>query len=256
MLSLFFLYLCAMSKIIFLEETDSTNTYLQKMIAAGDDLPNATTLWVHSQSAGRGQRGNSWESSPGKNLTFSMLMYPGQVDVSRQFVVSEAVAVAIAEVLRYSMPGHDISVKWPNDIYAGNKKIAGILIENSLSDRRIARTVAGIGVNVNQQLFLSDAPNPVSMRQLLGTDTPLEPLLLRFVEAVEENFRNLDSPRLHERYMAMLWRGNGFHPYADAADGSCFNARIAAVEPSGHIVLEKDNGTECRFAFKEVVALL
>lgn len=245
-----------MTKIITLEQAASTNTYLKELAAKTPGLENATTVWAKEQTAGRGQRGNSWESAPGLNLTFSMLIYPDAVDVSRQFIVSEAVAVAVAEVVQRHLPENKVEVKWPNDIYVGNRKIAGILIENSLNGRMIERSVAGIGVNINQREFVSDAPNPVSVFQITGTETPLQPLLGEMVAAVGSNFRAIHSPELHERYMSALWRGKGMHPYRDSATGEEFRASIDAVEPSGLLHLRGEDGAIRRYSFKEVVAIL
>ncbi|MDE6431375.1 MAG: biotin--[acetyl-CoA-carboxylase] ligase, partial [Duncaniella sp.] len=115
------------------------------------------------QTAGRGQRGNSWESAPGKNITMSILLRPEGLHPSRQFVISRAVSLAITGVLRRYMPASAVRVKWPNDIYVDDRKICGILIENVISSASIRQSVVGIGINVNQRRFLSDAPNPVSM---------------------------------------------------------------------------------------------
>ncbi|MCI9608415.1 MAG: biotin--[acetyl-CoA-carboxylase] ligase [Muribaculaceae bacterium] len=248
-----------MSRIITLETTGSTNTYLKNLIAQSPaPLPDITIVSARTQTAGRGQRGNSWESEPGKNLTLSALLYPAMLDVSAQFAVSEAVAVAVADTLQQYLPANKVQVKWPNDIYVDNRKICGILIENSLSGRCIERSIAGIGINANQTIFRSDAPNPVSLAQLTGTQFSLDSILSSLIAALERFHSLLLSrdPGLHSRYMSLLWRGSGFHPYLDPATARRFSARIISVEPSGHIILEDTNGSRLSFAFKEVVAIL
>ena len=153
--------------IIELESVPSTNTWAKEH---AEELHHADIVLTHDQTAGRGQRGNSWEAEPGMNLTFSLCLEPSSILPSEQFLLSEAVALgvadAVAQALGLDTQQEEITVKWPNDIYAGNRKIAGILIEHSIRGNRIAKSIAGIGLNVNQRLFRSDAPNPVSMHQL------------------------------------------------------------------------------------------
>ena len=144
-----------MPRYILLHETSSTNSYLSRMASI---LPSGTVIYTNSQTSGRGQRGNSWEAEPGKNLTFSMLVKQPAVVPSKQFRISEAVSLAVVEWLSQYSDG--FSVKWPNDIYYNDKKICGILIEHVLCGNAIVHTIVGVGINVNQQHFLSDAPNP------------------------------------------------------------------------------------------------
>ena len=148
-----------------LAETDSTNTYLQQL-DADRHLPEGYIAYTDTQRAGRGQRGNSWESQPGKNLTFSLLLRPEHIPANQQFLLSQAVSLAATDVLNRYASG--FSIKWPNDIYWEDKKIAGILIENVLSGSTFARSIVGIGLNINQERFISDAPNPVSLFQITG----------------------------------------------------------------------------------------
>lgn len=151
-----------------LESVDSTNNYAKANAAS---LPSPTMVVAREQTAGRGQRGNSWESEPGANLTFSVFVRLPEFPARRQFAVSEAVALAVADTL--GVFGVQAKVKWPNDIYVGDRKICGILIEHALMGAELMHTVIGVGINVNQKRFLSPAPNPVSMRQLLGKETPV-----------------------------------------------------------------------------------
>ena len=152
---------------IHLESIRSTNTYLAQN---AEGAVHGTVVYADCQTAGRGQRGNSWESADFKNITMSMLLRPANVKPSCQFWLSEAVALAVVHTLdRYIDNG--VSIKWPNDIYWNDRKICGILVEHSLSGGKIDHTIAGIGLNINQEKFLSDAPNPVSLRQIIGCDT-------------------------------------------------------------------------------------
>lgn len=241
---------------IFLEETDSTNRWASEHCR---ELENMTYVEAAAQTAGRGQRGNSWESEPGKNLTFSVMFRPDSFAARRQFVISEAVALAIVETLAHFRI--DASVKWPNDIYVGDRKICGILIEHSVLGMEIAHTVIGAGLNVNQTVFLSDAPNPTSMAAAADTafslDEVREELCMRLESHLSQLAEEGGQELTHQEYMRNLWRGDGaFHDFQDAASGEIFKARICDVRPEGYLVLE-DIGEACRrYAFKEVRFIL
>jgi BirA family biotin operon repressor/biotin-[acetyl-CoA-carboxylase] ligase len=233
---------------INLPEVGSTNTWLRENLAS---LPHATVVTATNQTAGRGQRGNSWESAPGKNLTFSLLLRPEGFPAANQFYISEAVALGIAGVLQEMLPDRDVAVKWPNDIYVGDKKICGILIENSLMGTDISHSIAGIGINVNQQQFLSDAPNPVSLYQLTECEYPLEPLLHDVVGNIL-NLLNEDPEKLHQAYLDTLYRPDKAR-YRDASTGQEFDAAIHAIAPNGMLTLRDLADDALRtYAFKEV----
>ena len=243
-----------MLSIVRLPEVASTNSYLK------DNLHNAvhgTVVVTDCQTAGRGQRGNSWEAEPGKNLTFSIMLQPA-IAANCQFSVSEAVSVAIVNVLRRYLTHPDrVTVKWPNDIYVSDSKICGILIENSLTGSVVGRSIAGIGINVNQRVFLSNAPNPVSMATVAGIDFPLQSLLEEFCTEILEMFP-LDSERcarIHDVYLSVLWRADGFYPYREPG-GEPFMARIVDIAPTGILSLQREDSTVSRYAFKEVSAII
>lgn len=255
-----------------LGETASTNSWLK---ANAEGRPHGLTIYTHCQSAGRGQRGNSWEAEPGKNLTFSMLLRPEWLGARQQFALSQAVCcgVALTLVRRLEDAGADASqvkVKWPNDVYYGDRKIAGILIENTVAPAGdIALSVAGVGVNINQTVFRSDAPNPVSLRQVTGADTPLEPLLEEMASQIltlTEWLRTEEGRRdMATLYSELLYRADG-RPYRffipsdqslpvgvvpGGADAR-FEAMIAGVEPDGALKLLHPDGTVTRHLFKEI----
>ena len=152
---------------IALEETDSTNRYISQLCnELQESVAELTTVTAEFQTAGKGQRGNTWEAERGKNLLFSFVLYPTFLEARRQFILSQIVSLSIKEELdRWS---DEITIKWPNDIYWRDKKICGILIENDLSGHFIGRSISGIGININQNEFHSDAPNPVSQKQNTG----------------------------------------------------------------------------------------
>ena len=222
-------------------------------------LPSGTVIHTSNQTEGRGQRGNSWESELGKNVLFSMLLKKPAVQVARQFAISEAVAVAVVEVLSNYVEG--LKIKWPNDIYYKDKKLCGILIEHSIMGAGINHSILGVGINVNQQVFVSDAPNPVSLAQILGKELDVEDVLHRVCEAIEcrcsfDTYGEDDFTKLHREFLSLLYRNDGnFYPYVKA-DREKFNAKIVDVEPFGMIVLEDEEGVRDRYAFKEVQFLI
>lgn len=236
-------------KIIRLKETDSTNTFLAKY--DGEEGRIITVVTTESQTAGRGQGSNSWESERGKNLTFSMKVYPKELMASRQFVLLEAGALAIRDTLRAYTDG--ITVKWPNDVYWRDCKISGTLSECGVNGNMVGRCILGTGININQQRFVSDAPNPVSLVDIIGRETDREEVLRRCIRNFLKYLGMVDSGCYREidrMYAEAMYRKNGTYEYED--DGGRFMAEIKRVEPNGHIVLERGDGTERTYAFKEV----
>lgn len=242
-----------MAKYILLNETASTNTYLKSVATT---LPSGTVVYTHNQTAGRGQRGNSWEAQPGKNITMSMLIHKPAVPVPLQFYISEAVAVAIVRVLNRYTPG--FKVKWPNDIYHGDRKVCGILIEHVLGSVGISYTIIGAGININQTEFLSDAPNPVSLAQLTGEQYDVEALMREVCQEIESftQFVPEECLQLHDEYMSLLYRGDGGeYPFA-LPDGTQFQAAIHLVLPDGTLQLRTRDGVISNYLFKEVKHLI
>lgn len=242
---------------IILEEVDSTNSYVS---LHADELDDMTMVVGAVQTAGRGQRGNSWESAPGENLTATLLFRPKGIAPREQFAISEAVALAVVDFLRDE--GIDALVKWPNDIYVGDKKISGILIEHSVTSTSIGHTRIGIGLNVNQMNFVSDAPNPVSLIQLTGVRRDIS----RTAAAVgaslghrlEMTAHQQGRASLHKDFMKSLWRGDGKpYPFRRRSDGALFQGIIDDVDPLGPIVItDTSTGKKESFFFKEVEAIL
>ena len=245
-------------RIIRLEETTSTNNYLRGLVGK-EPLPEGSIVVTEYQTAGRGQVGNTWESEPGKNLMFSVILYPDFLPANRQFLISQIAALSVKETLDAYVDG--ITVKWPNDIYWNEKKICGILIENDLSGHHIGRSISGIGVNINQDVFRSNAPNPISLKQITGKDHDRYLILANIMKRVKEYYTLLQADTsnnaadiITERYVRSLFRRNGFHRYADA-DGE-FLACLLRVEPDGRFILKDQTGKERGYLFKEVQYLL
>ncbi len=240
-----------------LHETDSTMQQMRRSeyaVPAGKDFALLTADW---QTAGRGQRGTHWEADAGKNLLFSLRFEPRGVLAAEQFALSEALALGIRAAL--SAYGEGFSVKWPNDIYWNDQKACGILLEHQLQGSLIVETIAGVGINVNQETFRSDAPNPVSLRQITGRPTPLAPLLQSVLAEFELRLRKVQQGRyaeLHEEYRIHLFHGEGLHAYYDVAREQTFEAEISRISPLGMLTLRLPNGTERSYAFKEVKTII
>jgi BirA family biotin operon repressor/biotin-[acetyl-CoA-carboxylase] ligase len=213
-----------------------------------NDLPEGFVVQTDFQLAGKGQIGNSWESENSKNLLFSLLLYPEQIRPDQQFVISQIVSLAIQKTLaQYT---DEITIKWPNDIYWKNKKIAGILIENSLQGKHIKFSVIGIGLNINQMEFKSDAPNPVSLRQIIGKSINRKLILRSIYQNIMGLYQNYDILKIQTKYFNLLYKKEGFHSFK--ADEESFIARIFAVHQDGRLELETEDGEYRSFYFKEV----
>lgn len=241
-----------------LDETDSTNRYLTHLCDQ-ENVAEYTTVRADYQTAGKGQRGNTWESERGKNLLFSFVLYPTFLEARRQFLLSQLTALAVKEALE--LWTDDIRIKWPNDIYWKEKKICGLLIENELSAEGIARSIIGIGLNVNQEIFHSNAPNPVSLRQITGLEeNPMEVLTYiltytrRFYEDLRQDEDGTMASLIARQYHLSLFRREGWHPYEDATGR--FMARLLRVEEDGRYILQDEAGKERGYLFKEVQYIL
>ena len=208
-------------------------------------------VWADFQTAGRGQRGHEWHSRKGENLTFSVVLEPTFVPIAEQFSVSEVVALSLVDML--AEYGIEAKIKWTNDIYVGDKKLVGILIEHSLAATTLRRTIVGVGINVNQTEFDASLPNPVSMAQLLGKELNAEEVLQCFLQHLQENYEALREMQnlLHERYNSLLYRLNELRTYA-LPSGERFSAKILGTATNGALRLEDTEGKTKDYLFKEV----
>lgn len=240
--------------VVHLNETSSTNSYLQALCSQ-QAVEELTTVITDFQTAGRGQRGNSWESQIGKNLLFSFVLFPKFLEARRQFLISQIISLGIKDEL--DIYTTDISIKWPNDIYWKEKKICGMLIENDLMGRNISQSIVGIGININQEAFHGAAPNPVSIYQITGKQYDIFEILKNIMLRIQSYYCQLkkdDTTSIVTRYTESLFRKDGMHRYKDA-DGE-FLAQIVCVEPEGKLILEDEIQTKRGYMFKEVEYLL
>ena len=238
-------------RIEYLAETASTN-----LVASDRKYRHGDIVIAGSQTAGRGQRGNAWSSAPEMNLTFSAVLEPGRLPAEMQFYLSEIVSLSVAETL--SEYGIGAKVKWPNDIYAGEKKIAGILIENYIMGPLIKRSVAGVGLNVNQSAFDPSLPNPTSVFLQTGETAELTEALDVFLGKLYGWFSKLEAGDLNgigSAYRSRLYRKEGEYLFS-LPGGGIFKASIVEIMPAGELVLRMDDGETKPFLFKEVEFVL
>ena len=227
-------------EIVHIDETDSTNCWLREQGVESDMV-----VWTDYQTAGRGCGTNTWESDRGSNLLFSVLLHPLDMPVREQFRISMAASVALREVLASYADG--FTIKWPNDIYWLNYKICGMLIENRVQGSHLNDSIIGIGLNVNQKQFQSDAPNPISLSQIAGHDIDRERLLCEILKCFEDVF---GRKTLAADYENNLYRRGEWAEYADKVGH--FKAVLNRVETDGRLVLTDEAGRQRTYAFKEV----
>ncbi|MDP4223447.1 MAG: biotin--[acetyl-CoA-carboxylase] ligase [Bacteroidota bacterium] len=238
------------SSYIYRDITDSTNNFAHQLIK--ESRPAEGTI-IHTgyQSAGKGQKGNTWESERGKNLLFSIILYPAVIRPEEQFIISMAVSLGICDFIGRHVKR--CTIKWPNDIYAGDDKIAGILIENSISGERIDYSVVGIGLNVNQEKFPLDVPNAVSLKMLTGKDYNTEACLKKLAADLDRRYMKILSGKqaairndyTSSMYLFMEW-------YNFMTDQGPVYGRIISVDTSGRLMIEDEYEKIHRFSFREV----
>ena len=245
--------------IVHLNTVDSTNRYVRDEAAAlwkNRGTGDFAVVAAGHQTAGRGQRGNTWNSNAGENLLFSILVRPGEtLEVSKQFLLSQAVALSIHDAMKCHRI--DTQLKWPNDIYAGSRKLAGILLELDYSGAFVEHAIIGIGLNVNQENFPPMDKVPVSMKMLRKRDFILDDVLATILDLFEHyytemRFGNRDA--IAAEYKRVLLGMNERHTFIDR-DGH-FDAVIQDIESDGHLLLQRNDGSTGRYAFKEVEMVL
>ena len=235
---------------------DSTQEEVKRRV---EELNNASVVAALYQTAGKGQRGNKWSSATGENLTFSILVKPGSdgvppIPAASQFNLSIVSALAVKEFLESI--GINCKIKWPNDIYVGNKKICGMLIENKLdSGGMVAHSIIGIGININQTAFPPELVNPTSAALQLHRSFDIRPLLEDFMASfasVLEEYIILGADSLRKRFLESLYRLGQKHTYRDLASGSEFTGKIIDVATDGRVIIELPDGNTKPFSFKEI----
>jgi BirA family transcriptional regulator, biotin operon repressor / biotin---[acetyl-CoA-carboxylase] ligase len=233
--------------VFFVPECHSTNS-LALEFAQNADTPEGSVVITHNQTAGRGQRGNSWVTEPGKNLTLSIILKPGFLPVMDQFQLNIMTSLAVHDLL-HTKGARQISIKWPNDILASGKKICGILIENQLQGATISSSVVGIGLNINQENFTN--PSATSLKIIRNATWELQPMfenLMEFLEGRYLQLRNRASA-MHEEYLNHLyWRGE----VRTFVSGNVeFEGTITGINPLGKLEVSTNSGLRT-FDIKEI----
>jgi BirA family biotin operon repressor/biotin-[acetyl-CoA-carboxylase] ligase len=242
------------SNLLFFENLPSTNTYAANLLKK-NNLPEGTIVYTNYQSAGRGQTGNRWESEDSKNLLISIILFPSFVNPADQFHISMTVSLGICDFLMRYIPV--CSIKWPNDIYVNNDKIAGILIECSIMGNKIENNISGIGLNINQDKFYDTAPNPVSLRLLTGMSYDLPACLNQLCMDLDKRYKQLiagNYGQIKEEYVSKLYRLNEWFKFRDIK--GIYTGRIMTVTDFGRIQIERKNGNISEYSFKEIEFIL
>ena len=242
------------------ENAPDENTSNKKIVLNDKSTGKVQLVTTDYQTHGHGQVNTVWESARGENLLFSFLFRPEHIAAAEQFFLSEIACLAVAHTLDAYTEG--ISVKWPNDVYHHDRKICGMLLRHTLSGAQISATLVGIGLNLNQKQFVGDAPNPVSLRQIIGRPVDREEVLCRFAHHFDRLLRAVTPPdaderlaqrqRLHRKYLRRLYHRDGAHDYVDVASGETFSAHIVDVAPTGQLTLRTTDGRLRHYHFKEV----
>ena len=231
----------------------STNDQAKQLVKYGK-LENGSVIFTHEQTCGRGQRNTSWESEKAKSLTFSIVLYPDFLAAEEQFFLNAIVTTGIVEVLEELFPGNNWQVKWPNDIYADDRKLGGILIENTLEGRKIGSSIIGIGLNINQDTFNPGLPNPVSLYQLTGEVFDIKELAEKVTSVIYRWYATLQAKKFEmilEHYTQRLYLLEQWHTFKDE-DGMAFRGKIRGVTDQGLLKVEGSSELEELYSFKEI----
>ena len=237
--------------LVSLKEVDSTNTFLKNILSNSKPVPDGTVIMAETQYAGRGQRDNTWHAEPGKNLTFSLLLKPGFLSAQQQFDLTRAVSLGVYDAL-YPLLRDSLKIKWPNDIYYGDKKLGGMLIENILQGSQIKNAIIGIGVNVNQENFPDNATNATSIKKILQRDYELKNILAEICNHIEAYYLHLKAGRfeyVRNIYLSRLYWLNEERQFK--SNGQVFEGVIKNVKDNGLLVIDQMGGEQA-YNLKEI----
>jgi BirA family biotin operon repressor/biotin-[acetyl-CoA-carboxylase] ligase len=238
------------NNIIRLDHTDSTNAYLQRLLNSGYNS-EGLVVTAEFQNSGRGQKGTEWHSSPGANLLLSILLTPGFLPPDKQFALSQTIALAVRKTVMSALIGYDVDIKWPNDIWVEEKKVAGILIENTIQGIVLKYSIVGIGINIqNAPENMNAAPlnifNPVINRELL------EISLFQNLEYYYKYLRTGNFSALHEEYMHYLYAYRQQRAFFDHISQRAFTGIISGISPYGHLLVDSGEATTNSYGIKEI----
>ena len=237
------------NKLIKLNTVKSTNKYIQENI--GELLEyNQVLVQAVTQTGGKGYGNNTWEAESGKNLTLSYLFKPGFLKPEKQFLISKFISLGIIDFFELYLV--DIKIKWPNDIYAGDKKVAGILIDNSIIGDEFLYSIAGLGLNINQELFNPNLPNPVSLTNITGIKYRLDECRDVLIGLIQTRYKTLqETPDIIDKdYLKYLYRYKMLYPFRYKK--IWFKGRITGLDLFGKLIIEKETGEIHSYDYKEV----
>lgn len=249
---------------MYIDHTQSTNTLVREQYLQEE---NGFCLYTFDQRAGRGQSGNSWQSEAGKNLLFTLLLQQPPITPEQAFLLNMAVSLGVWETIAAAIGSEQtrLSIKWPNDLYIGDRKVCGILIENLLSSTGIAHSIIGVGININQTAWSEVIPNPTSMQLETGEEFSPESIMQQAQIAILRQVERLHQPeQLKHDYMTHLYRRDGYWPYVErevsvepttVAQQACkeeFEARIEDISEQGELILSRRDGTRSTYHFKQI----
>lgn len=238
------------SKLLYRENLPSTNSHCTLLLKQRK-VQEGTIIYTNYQTSGRGQMGNTWESESGKNLLFSIILYPLMLKPEKQFILSKTISLGICDFLERYL--QNVFIKWPNDLYVGSDKIAGILLESSIIQNELKHVVAGIGLNVNQEKFTMRTPNPTSLKLLCGKDFELSESLSAISGDIDRRYKQLLHNKvsaIEKDYLSHLWRYGEWSMFK-SPDG-IFDGRILSVGDAGRLQIEDRRGRIYEFTFKDV----
>ncbi len=236
-----------------IEKVGSTNDFAFEACSA-TRIEEGTVYSARKQHTGKGYHDHVWESEKGKNLTVSLVLRPGFIAPSAQFILTQIISLAVSDLLIELIQDHRIRIKWPNDVYIDKQKSCGILVQNSIVGDKIDYSVIGIGLNVNQKEFPEYLPNPVSVAAVTNREYDLDDVLNRLLQYIDIRYtgfrKNPDEKILLEEYLNRLYRYREFAAFKDK-EGE-YTGRITGVDNYGRLQVEMQDGPEKLYNFKEV----
>ena len=240
------------NKIIWLQKTDSTNKFVKTLII-NNAIKNGTIIAAKEQTNGKGQQNNIWLTQPKLNLTFSLYIEI-KIKAIYQFYISKIIALSIYEFA--SKEAENTTIKWPNDIYIGNSKVAGILIENTIQGENITKSIIGVGININQSTFDKSLPNPISLKNITGKTYDLNNSLIEISNIINKNLKVLNNFRITDNlYNNLLYKLNTKSKFKDIYNSNIFEGEIIGTEQDGRIKIKTQNLIK-RFGFHEIKYIL